>query len=580
MRLLIVTRNFSALRNYESVIRGLAARGHRVELAALQEDALGGSAMVSRWQTELPDIHVSWAPGRPDSDTEAVTQKVRLSLDWVRYLAPAYRAAPRLVERACERTPRAMLWLTRAPGAHTEPVRRLLSAGLRALERALPRVPAVETFLQERRPDVVMLTPLIGLGSPELDFLCSAKALGLRTLFGVWSWDNLSSKALIRSVPDIVAVWNETQRSEAIELHGVPASSVVITGAQCFDQWFDRTPSRDRTVFCAHVGLPTEPPFLLYVCSALFRGSPIEAQFVRRWLKALRASMDPCLREVPVLVRPHPSRLKAWDGVKLEGFGPVVLYGRNPVDVDTKDDYFDSLSHAASVVGLNTSAFLEAAIVGRPVLTVLLEEFRENQEGTLHFPYLLNVGGGLLYTSRTMDAHLKQLSNVLASPNKHVGRSARFVEAFLRPYGRGEAATPRMITALEHLAVTSPRLADIGKGSTFARLALTVLGGAYRLPLIRSLFWDPLKVREERARTLTIRKHRRMKRRQHWEAQLSRARYRAAERSQKSTARRAKEQVKMERQREKRRRISRAQRERLQAVIRNLLRRAVGSARE
>jgi len=35
----------------------------------------------------------------------------------------------------------------------------------------------------------------------------------------------------------------------------------VVTGAQCFDQWFDRQPSRDRETFCRQVGLPSSPPY-------------------------------------------------------------------------------------------------------------------------------------------------------------------------------------------------------------------------------------------------------------------------------------------------------------------------------
>jgi hypothetical protein len=576
MRLLVVTRHFAALRNYESVIRGLVARGHDVEVAALQDDALGGSRMVSRWQGELLGLRVSWAPGQSENGTETVTQKVRLALDWIRYLAPAYRSAPRLVERAYERTPRVVLWLTKVPGARTAPVRRMLTTWLRGLERALPRVPAVEAFLKERCPDVVMLTPLIGLGSPEVDFLRSAKALGLRTLFGVWSWDNLSSKALIRSVPDIITVWNPTQRTEAVELHGVPPERVVVTGAQCFDLWFDRKPRGNRAEFCNRVGLPPEPPFLLYVCSALFRGSPVEAKFVSRWLTALRESSHERLREVPVLVRPHPSRLKAWDDVKLEGLGPVVLWGRNPIDVDTKADYFDSLSYCGAVVGLNTSAFLEAAIAGRPVFTLLLREFQENQEQTLHFPYLMNVGGGLLHATRTMDEHLSELSEALASPGKYAERSVKFVEAFLRPNGRNEAATPRMISTIERLALAQARRAEIDKGDGFSRSVLAALEIACKLRLTRSLFWDPLKINEERARTRTIREHRRMKRRKNWQAQLDRAKQRSQDHYRKVISRRAKEQSKIERRREKRRKMVRKRRERLQATIANLLRRAIG----
>ena len=44
--------------------------------------------------------------------------------------------------------------------------------------------------------------------------------------------------------------------------------------------------------------------------------------------------------------------------------------------------------HASATVGLNTSAMIEAAIVGRPVHTILVPEFQHSQEGTLHFRYL------------------------------------------------------------------------------------------------------------------------------------------------------------------------------------------------
>ena len=52
----------------------------------------------------------------------------------------------------------------------------------------------------------------------------AARALGLPTLMLVWSWDNLSSKAVLHEHPDRLLVWNETQAREAEELHGVRPS--------------------------------------------------------------------------------------------------------------------------------------------------------------------------------------------------------------------------------------------------------------------------------------------------------------------------------------------------------------------
>src|SRR4029078_7274683 len=85
-------------------------------------------------------------------------------------------------------------------------------------------------------------------------------------------------------------------------------------------------------------------------------------------------------------------------------------WGSNPIDDGSRADYFDSLYYSAAVVGLNTSALVEAAIVDRPVFTILAPEFHENQEGTFHFHHLMTVGDGFLHAARTLDEHTAQLA--------------------------------------------------------------------------------------------------------------------------------------------------------------------------
>ena len=126
----------------------------------------------------------------------------------------------------------------------------------------------------------------------------------------------------------------------------------------------------------------------------------------------------------------------------------MSVWGGNPVTEQARADYFDSLAYSRAVVGLNTSAFLEAAIAGRPVLAILPDEFRDNQEGTLHFGYLSTVGGGLLRTSRTLAEHCVQLSQELAASGDRVGHDA-FIRAFVRPHGLDMPATPVFADAVE-----------------------------------------------------------------------------------------------------------------------------------
>ncbi len=68
----------------------------------------------------------------------------------------------------------------------------------------------------------------------------------------------------------------------------------------------------------------------------------------------------------------------------------------------------------SAVVGVNTSVMIEAAVVGRSVLTLLDPAFDATQEGTLHFHYLLRENGGFLELARTFDEHLDQLGRCLA----------------------------------------------------------------------------------------------------------------------------------------------------------------------
>ena len=137
----------------------------------------------------------------------------------------------------------------------------------------------------------------------------------------------------------------------------------------------------------------------------------------------------------------------------------VAIYpplGAVPVDPTSKNEYFDSIHHSAAVIAVNTSAEIESAIVGRKVFSLLAPEFRETQEGTLHFHHLMGTDDGLLYISDNFPEHLAQLDAALRDgPVDADDRSRRFVEMFVRPYGVDVAAKQKFVEALE-MAGASP----------------------------------------------------------------------------------------------------------------------------
>ncbi len=469
MRILFFGRRYASFRNFDSVLRELASRGHAIHLA-VEREADEGRALVEALAAEFPTLTYGEVPAPQDDDWTWAASRVRHGLDYLRYQHRLFDDTPKIRERSRERTPGVFVALGDFVRRYARWAREAASALLRWLERATPEDPTIRNFVEAQRPDVALFTPLINLGSDQIDYLRAARSLGIPTALCVWSWDHLSSKALIREMPDRVFVWNETQKQEAIHLHGVSAGQIIVTGAQCFDRWFGREPSRNRQAFCADVGLPAEPPFILYVCSSPFLGSEPEAPFVLEWLRRVRAHASPRLQRAPILVRPHPSRQPEWADVDVREMPDVVVWGgRNPIDGQSRADYFDSLFHSAIVVGLNTSAFIEAGIVGRPVHTILLPQWHESQLGTVHFRYLFEAGGGLLNSATTFEEHLRQLDEALAQPSKEV---RPFVRTFVRPLGLDVPATPVFASQVEQMQGIAVRPLSPRR---FERLALWVL---------------------------------------------------------------------------------------------------------
>jgi len=452
-RFLFVMQYPGYLRYFDSTVRLLTDRGHHVDIVFDSPhkqpegvEALEGVQGVT-WVGQTP---------RRDDVWGVVGKAIRGAIDYLRYLHPRFAEAHYLRNRMRDVLPPVFSFLGWWRSASADTTRRFIALFL-VCERAIPSSRVIERFIRSRQPDAVLVTPLVTDRSPQVDLVKSAQALGIPVALCVASWDHLTTKGLMRVQPDLVAVWNQEQLAEAVEFHYTSRDRIIVTGAQPFDRWFERK-ATDRAAFCAKVGLNPARPFVLFVGSTASISAPdAEVAFVRRWIEALRRV--PALADVGVLVRPHPYNAVHWRDTDLEALPGVKVYPRsaNPVNEADRQDYFDSLFHSEAVVGVNTTAMIEAAIVGRTVHTVLPDEFKDTQGGTLHFRYLLSENGGFLRVATSLSEHAAQLAETLANPA--VGREAcaRFVRTFIRPHGMDVEATPVLATALERVAMSGPR---------------------------------------------------------------------------------------------------------------------------
>jgi hypothetical protein len=314
-----------------------------------------------------------------------------------------------------------------------------VNASLAELEGLIPAIPELGDAIAALDVDLVFLVTRCTLSGHEGAVVKAGRALGLPTLMLVWSWDNLSSKAVLHEHPDLMLVWNETQAREAEELQGVAGDRIEIVGAANFDRFFAAVEA---------AGDRRNGRTILYLGSST-NVAPEEPAIFARWLEAVRA--DPRLRDSEVLVRPHPAGA-AWldwtppeDRVSLhrpeQKVEPEVLAGL--------------LARADAVVALNTSAELEAAIARRPVLTFRAGEDAPGQEGSIHFGYLLEENGGFVLDAATLDEHVAQLARVVGGGHD-LGSLERFVERFVRPRGLDEPVAPIIASAALELVCAQP----------------------------------------------------------------------------------------------------------------------------
>jgi hypothetical protein len=479
MRLLLFMRQENDVRYFEPSLEVMAERGDHLHVVFPNQKQLPREgSFLDELAGRHPRVTYRAAPAAGSGDPWPIWgRELSAGLRYLFFRGPRFADSPKLRDRGARKGPRSLVQLAGRRPWRTPAGTRALTRILAGLERLTPPRPEVVELVRDFRPDLVA-----AVAHPRAtDYVRAAKRLGIPTGLLVASWDNLTTKGLIHELPDFLTVWNEGQKREAVELHRVPPERVFVTGAQTFDHWFTWKPSTSREEFCRRVGLDPARPYLLWMCSSEFITGDREAEFVERWLAGLREHGPPALASVQVLVRPYPSTLGQWKRVQRAGRPGLAVWPlerQKPTSEEARAGFFDSVHHSEAVVGINTSALVESAIIGRPVYTYLAPEFRETQAGTPHFALISEFAGGMLEIGSSFEDHVDQLAAALEGNGTGEERRRRFVREFARPRGLEQPAAPILVAAIDRAIAQPDRRAP-------ERAPLKAAARAALAPLVR-----------------------------------------------------------------------------------------------
>ena len=331
---------------------------------------------------------------------------------------------------------------------------------LRSLEGWVPLCRPVLRSLQQYRPDIVIASPANMRFYEEVEYLKAARALRVPTIVPVLSWDNLTTKGTFPTLPDLLLAWNQAHFEQAVSLHGFPHVRICITGAPFLDKWFTKPRTElSRSDFCSRIGIDASQPFLLYL------GSSANIARDETWLVAklageLLASSDDRLRNLVIVVRPHGANQEIFK--KLSAPNVNVWIRETPLpDNPLALSYFRAaLDFSVCAVGLNTTAMLDAVILDRPVLALLVEEYRDrNTAQAVHFRLILDAD--VYERPETITECLSAVQQLLDGKDGKGENRHRFVDRFVRPRGPGRAAGEISAQVIELAAHRGMSVADI-----------------------------------------------------------------------------------------------------------------------
>lgn len=240
-----------------------------------------------------------------------------------------------------------------------------------AIIRGLPESSGLSRILDESKPDLVIF-PSSAYDPLGNDLVRTAKPRGIKTLFLIDNWDNLSSKSIFWALPDYLGVWGEQSREHAGRIHGMSPENVFSIGTPRFQSYYEVDPAAVRSHF----------PFdYILFCGVALAFDELAA------LKRLDdeiSSHPEVYGTLKIVYRPHPYRHMRFcpDLFREEDFRNVVIdpqvkdaYYKTDSDFHPALDYYPVLlSKARLVVCPLTTMLIESLLCGTRVLAITYDD--------------------------------------------------------------------------------------------------------------------------------------------------------------------------------------------------------------
>lgn len=329
-------------------------------------------------------------------------------------------------------------------------------------------VPCVKTLFDTYQPSLVLATIIVN-SDTDVPILREARRRGIQTIGMVRGWDNLTTYGIVRVLPDDFFAQNEFVSEKAQELHGIEKRHISVVGTPAFDIYRRIELDMSREKYCANLGIDPSKEIILYAAIGdfLFPQEGEMADVFERLIDSGRITDN-----AVVVFRAHPAFKSPLE--RMRSLRHVIpdrkadYRGNDLRQWDMKDEsnahLVNSIRHASVVVTAGSTMMIEAALCGKPVITVGFDPGSQERywfsiarwvEMAVHIVDLLRTRGVRVAHSR--DELAIKVSLYLQDPSQDTDYRQRLVERFVGPH-RGDAGSEiarQMLATLRRVGNTS-----------------------------------------------------------------------------------------------------------------------------
>ena len=299
-------------------------------------------------------------------------------------------------------------------------------------------------YFEKYKPSAVFAPGLTD--ESDLTLLRYAKQKGTSALSMPRSWDNFTSKLLLRVFPDLLLVQNPSMVREARRLGYFPEKRIRVVGFPQFDHYLDPAWRMKREELAERFGLDPQKRWVLYFTGGLatsVMGKKDYSDHIEMLLNAIERGDLPY--DVEIIARVHP-----LDQAVLRGKAahvPILDFGK---EFDFRTDDLKLLANMVreSAVTINTGSTmtLEAAIFDRPIVLAAFDGYGEAKlpwhkklgtalDHTVHYLNLERTGG--MVRAADEKELVEKVRTYLENPNLHHGGRRRLREEYVGPLDGG-----------------------------------------------------------------------------------------------------------------------------------------------